>query len=99
MAALAPMAALEKVAVQRDQEAEALAQQRADEFINEQRLRQNMQQFPVGDPQRNRYVLELQGSDDRINSVDTQIAKDRAEAVDARNHLAAMVQKFTLSDD
>jgi hypothetical protein len=99
MAALAPMAALEKVALQRDQEVEALAQQRADEFNNEQRLRQNMQQFTVGDPQRNRYVLELQGSDDRINAIDTQLASKRAEAVDARTQLAAMVQKFTLSDD
>jgi hypothetical protein len=66
LAALAPMVALKKTAVARDQDAQTLMQHRTDDFANDQRLRQNMQQFPAGDPQRSRYVLDLQKSDDQI---------------------------------
>jgi hypothetical protein len=99
MAALAPMIALQKTAVERDQDVQALAQQRSDAFANEQRVRQNMQQFSPGDPQRNRYVVELQTSDDRIGSIDAQIAQARADAAEARRRLAIVVEKFRLGDD
>ncbi|SNB66892.1 protein of unknown function [Arboricoccus pini] len=99
MATLAPIATLEKTAAQSDQKAQALEQQRQDEFTNEQRLRQNMQLFPAGDPQRNRYVAELQTSDERINSLDAQIGQYRAQAIDARRQRDALIEKFTLSDD